>query len=88
MDFEIVGGIAGIELIAEGHGIRDRSRLCRSYGAGNWKKKKGTATVRYANGVTAIVELHWYEAHGIGRREKKKLRALFEYCYESICCMP
>lgn len=71
MDFELVGDIAGRESIAEGHGIRELARLRRAYGSGNWKKKKGTATIRFANGKTAIVELHWYEAHGIGRREEK-----------------
>ncbi len=71
MDFELVGGISGIETIAEGHGIRELARLRRIYGARNWKKKKGTATVRFSDGAVAVVELHWYEAHGIGRREEK-----------------
>jgi len=29
------------------------------------------ATVRLANGKLRRVELHWYEAHGIGRRDLK-----------------
>jgi hypothetical protein len=45
--------------------------LRRAYGTGNWKEKKGTTTVRFENGKSAVVELHWYEAHGIGRREEK-----------------
>jgi len=59
------------ETIAQGKGIRDLPRLRKAYGVGNWRKKKGTATVRFVDGSTAIVELHWYEAHGIGRREEK-----------------
>lgn len=69
--FEIASSIAGIETIAEGSGIRELARLRRCYGKGNWKEKKGTATVRFENGAVAVVELHWYEAHGIGRREEK-----------------
>jgi hypothetical protein len=71
MDFELVSRIRATETIAAGHGIRELPRLRRTYGTGNWKKKKGIATVRFANGVAAIVELHWYEAHGFGRREEK-----------------
>jgi hypothetical protein len=71
MDFEIIGSIAATETIAQGNGIRDLPRLRKVYGAGNWRKKKGTATVRFSSGATAVVELHWYEAHGIGRREDK-----------------
>jgi hypothetical protein len=71
MHFELASAIAAVETIAEGHGIRELSRLRRVYGTGNWKKKKGIGTVRLGNGVTAVVELHWYEAHGIGRREVK-----------------
>lgn len=71
MYFERISTIAGVETIAGGHDIRELARLRRCYGAGNWRKKKGTATVRFGNGATAVVELHWYEAHGIGRREEK-----------------
>jgi hypothetical protein len=67
-EFEIVGGIRGIELIAEGHGIRDLAQLTKRFGRGNWRKLKGLATVCLADGTIAEAELHWYEAHGIGRR--------------------
>jgi hypothetical protein len=69
--FEIIGEIVATETIAEGSGIRDRARLLKQYGKGNWKKKKGLATIKAENGVRARVELHWYEAHGIGKRELK-----------------
>lgn len=71
MDFEIVSEITRIELIATGHGIRDRKRLQKNYGKGRWRKLKGVATVRLADGTLRLAELHWYEAHGIGKREFK-----------------
>ena len=76
MDFEIVGEIVNIEVIARGVGIRDRVRLRRIYGQGSWRKLKGIAKVRLANGRVRLAELHWYEAHGIGRRECKRKRYL------------
>jgi hypothetical protein len=71
MDFEIVGEITEIEVIAAGTGIRDRARLRRVYGKGRWRKLKGVANVRLAGGTIRLAEIHWYEAHGIGKREFK-----------------
>lgn len=71
MDFEIVGEITGVEIIAIGRGIRDRARLKKQYGTGRWRKLKGTAQVRLFNGTIRLAEVHWYEAHGIGRKEFK-----------------
>ena len=71
MDFEILGQIRKIEIIAKGHGIQVRKFLLRTYGRGQWRKLKGFATVRLPNGAIHEVELHWYEAHGIGRCELK-----------------
>jgi hypothetical protein len=71
MDFEIVSEITQIELIAVGSGIRDRKRLQKNYGKGRWRKLKGIATVRLDDGAIRLAELHWYEAHGIGKREFK-----------------
>lgn len=69
---EIIGEITGIEVIAEGQGIRELPRLRKTYGAGNWKKKKGFAIIKLENGnETVRAEIHWYEAHGIGKREFK-----------------
>ena len=65
--FEIVGSIEAVETIAQGHGIRDLTMLRSRYGVGNWRKKKGIATVRLPDGETARAEIHWYEAHGIGK---------------------
>jgi hypothetical protein len=69
--FELLGEIRQVETIASGTGVRDRRRLNREYGRGNWRKMKGFATVRLADGTICEAELHWYEAHGIGKKEIK-----------------
>ena len=71
MKFELVGSITNVEVIAAGPGIRVRSYLNKSYGRARWRKMKGTATVQLPNGALRHVELHWYEAHGIGKRDLK-----------------
>ena len=71
MKFEVVGPIVGIEVIASGVGVRVRAYLRRTYGRGRWRKLKGVAIVRLPNGALRRVELHWYEAHGIGKRDVK-----------------
>ena len=76
MYFEIIGKIIDIETIAMGSSIRDLARLRKQFGAGRWRKLKGIATVRLRNGRIRKVELHWYEAHGIGKRKLKIKRYL------------
>jgi hypothetical protein len=73
MDFEIMGEIrnSNIEPIARGSGIHNRARLQKHYGRGRWRKLKGVTTVRLADGTVHTAELHWYEAHGVGRKEFK-----------------
>lgn len=71
MDFEIIGDITNIQNIATGTGIRNRLKLQRKYGKGKWRKLKGIAQVRLANGTIRLAEVHWYEAHGIGKKEFK-----------------
>jgi len=71
VDFKIVGEIADVETIASGRGVRDRARLRRQYGAGRWRKLKGVASVRLLDGTIRLAEVHWYEAHGLGRKEFK-----------------
>lgn len=72
MDFEVVGDLTDIEPIAAGRSIRDLPRLRRLYGKGRWRKMKGTARIRLRNGRIRLAELHWYEAHGIGKKELKR----------------
>ena len=69
MDFEILGEITEITKIAVGPGIRDIAKLRKRYGSGRWRKLKGVATIRLRDGRVRIAELHWYEAHGIGRKD-------------------
>jgi len=69
MKFEVIGRITDVEVIAAGPGIRVLSYLRKAYGRGRWRKLKGTATVRLPNGAVRRVELHWYEAPGIGKRD-------------------
>ena len=76
MKIEIVGEIAKIEVIAAGKSLRERKRLVKFYGRGRWKKLKGFASIRLPNGTIGEAELHWYEAHGIGRKEIKIKRLL------------
>jgi len=76
MSFEIVGKIEQIKTIAVGKKIRDIGRLRKFYGRGRWRKLKGIAIIRLTNGRLRRAELHWYEAHGIGRKEIKRKRYL------------
>ncbi len=76
MGFEIIDEITDIETIAVGNSIREVARLLRTYGRGRWRKLKGVATIRLPNGRIRLAELHWYEAHGIGRKEIKRKRYL------------
>lgn len=76
MDFEIVGEIKNIETIAVGARIQVLSYLQKVYGRGRWRKLKGLAQVRLPNDRLQQVELHWYEAHGIGRKDMKIKRYL------------
>jgi len=78
MYFEIIGEITEIETIAVGNAIRDIARLRKRYGRGRWRKLKGVATVRLSDGGIRQAEIHWYEAHGIGRKRFKIKRFLEE----------
>lgn len=78
MHFEIIGEIANIETFAVRTSIRELPRLRRVYGAARWRKRKGIAQVRLADGTIGKAEVHWYEAHGIGRKELKIKRFLDE----------
>lgn len=71
MDLEVVGEITDIEKIAAGTGVRDRAPLRKQYGGGRWRKLKGVASVRLTDVMVRLAEVHWYEAHGIGKREFK-----------------
>ena len=71
MDFEIIGEVTEIETIAVGKGIRVRRQLQKRYGREKWRKLKGVAQVRLPDDTIRLAEIHWYEAHGIGKKEFK-----------------
>jgi hypothetical protein len=71
MHFEIVGEITDIETISVGSGICILPLLRRQYGAGHWRKLKGSAKVRLEDGTVRSAEVHWFEAHGIGRKKMR-----------------
>ena len=69
--FEILGEIREVEVIAAGRGVHVRKQLERACGKGRWRKMKGRGAVRLADGAVCEAEIHWYEAHGLGRRDFK-----------------
>ncbi len=71
LDFKLVSEITNIEIIAVNKSIRDLGRLNRIYGKSRWRKLKGVANVELLNGRVRFAEVHWYEAHGIGKKEMK-----------------
>ena len=71
MNFQIIGNITNIETIAVGNSIREVESLQKNYGNGRWRKLKGIATIILNDGTACEAELHWYEAHGIGKKEIK-----------------
>lgn len=71
MNFQIIGNITNIETIAVGKSIREVERLQKNYGNGRWRKLKGIGTIILTDGTACEAELHWYEAHGIGKKEIK-----------------
>jgi hypothetical protein len=73
---KIIGPITETATIATGHGVRIRSYLNKIYGRGNWRKLKGEATIEFEDGTTRRAEIHWYEAHGIGKKDFKIKRYL------------
>lgn len=77
MHFEVIGNIEQIKTIAIGGKIRDVMRLRKQFGPGRWRKLKGIATVRLQSGRIAKAEVHWYEAHGIGKK-KMKIKYILE----------
>jgi hypothetical protein len=76
MYFEIVGDVSEIEVMAAGRGVRRLRFLRRRDGGRHWRKLKGTATVRLESGLVRRAEVHWYEAHGVGRKGWKIKRFL------------
>lgn len=75
-NFQIIGSVEDVEIIAIRHSIRDLRFLERLYGKSRWRKLKGIAKVQLENGRIRLAEVHWYEAHGVGKRQLKIKRYL------------
>ncbi len=74
--FRVRGTIFDVDIIAAGSGVRTLAKLCKAYGSGRWRKLKGKASIELPDGSVVLAELHWYQAHGIGRRDMKIKRLL------------
>jgi hypothetical protein len=75
-DFELLGEIWDIDVVAVNLSIRERKRLRAIFGGRRWRKLKGNGRVRFPDGTVHTAELHSYEADGIGRRRMKVKRKL------------
>ena len=71
MHFEILGEIAEVEMIARGSDIWRLKMLWKRHGGRIWRKLKGVARLRLGSGSIRRAEVHWYEAHGVGRKGLK-----------------
>lgn len=74
--FEVIGQIIEMETIAVGSSIRELPQLRERFGRGRWRKRKGVANVRLSDDTIRLAEIHWYEAHGIGKVRMKIKRYL------------
>jgi hypothetical protein len=70
-EFELISDLTDIEVIAVNQSIRELERLKDEFGGRRWRKLKGVGLVRFPNGEVRQAELHWYEAHGVGKRKMK-----------------
>jgi len=75
-EFTIISNIKNIETIASGHSVHIKNYLDESYGKGKWRKMKGFATVKLHSGQIKNAEIHWFEAHGIGKKDFKIKRVI------------
>ena len=74
--FKLLSEIRNFETVASGRGVHIRRYLERVYGRGRWRKMKGFATVELEDGTIGEAEIHWFEAHGIGRKDFKIKRMM------------
>jgi len=76
LGFEILSELTEVETIAAGRGVYIRRYLESTYGKGRWRKMKGIATVQLTDGTICEAEIHWFEAHGVGRKDFKIKRVI------------
>lgn len=67
----IIPPITNKENIARRFSIKVLERLRELYGGDKWRKIKGDAHVEMLDGSVRYAEVHWYECHGIGKRQIK-----------------
>lgn len=75
-EVEVLSDIREVEIIAVNTSIRVLAKLREQYGGTRWRKLKGVAFVRTVDGEEFWAEIHYYECHGIGRRDTKVVREL------------
>jgi hypothetical protein len=46
------------------------------YGKAKWRKLRGVCRIELADGAVFEAEVHWYEGHGVGKKEMKIKRYL------------
>ncbi|KPA13426.1 hypothetical protein MHK_006323 [Candidatus Magnetomorum sp. HK-1] len=76
IEFKIISNIKNVEIIASGHSVHIKNYLDKVYGKGKWRKMKGFATVEFDSGQINNAEIHWFEAHGIGKKDFKIKRVI------------
>ncbi len=75
IDFRrIIPPTTDLEIIAKRFSIRELERLRRDYGGRNWRKLKAKANVELLDGSIRFAKIHWYECHGIGKRDQNVIR--------------
>lgn len=76
MNFRVISSISNVEIIARGSNVQVRQYLNERFGHGRWRKMKGEATIEWEDGRIEYAEIHWFEAHGIGRKLTKRKRGI------------
>jgi len=66
-DFKLLGRVRQVEVIASGRGVRSREEMIAKFGGQRWRKMKGVAFIEDDYGYIGDAEIHWYEAHGVGK---------------------
>ena len=66
-EFRILGSLRNIQIIATGQGVRIAGFLKALYGGSRWRKMNSLAVIEDEYGYFGNAEIHWYEAHGIGK---------------------
>ena len=77
MDFELVGDLTNVQTIAVNLWMPSTTGSRADMVVSGGADFKGVGYVRLVNGHVRLAEVHWYEAHGVGRR-KMKIKQFFD----------